>query len=174
MGTRRVFGLLSQYRWPLYLGGILMLSVTAQGVMVYFATRPNAPRVEPDYYGRALRWDADQAVRAASAHLGWRVTFDVPGGVQYVAGMARPVDVSILDADGTAVSGLVGDVIAVRPADTRLNARAPLTELPHAPGRYRGLLRLGAPGLWQLNVDAAKQGLRFVHTARVTVAGEGE
>ena len=174
MSVKRVLRLASAYRWPLYLGGILMLSVCAQGVMVYFATRADAPRAEPDYYGRALRWDVDQAVREASVELGWRVTFEVPGGVQYLAGMARPIDVTVVDVGGAAVSGLVGEVVAVRPADTRLNAKAQLTELPHARGRYRGLIRLDASGLWELNLDVRQEGLRFVHSARVMVAGEGE
>lgn len=174
MDIRRLAQLVSIYRWPLFLAGILLMSISAQATMVYFATRPDAPRPETDYYAKAQRWDADQAVLAASAALGWQIAVDVPAGEQYLRGMARPVDLTIRDRDGQPLSGLTGDLVAVRPADSRLNDRGPLTELPHEPGRYRTLLRFPVPGLWELTVDAQSGGLSFAHVARVNLAGDAE
>lgn len=159
----------SEYRWPLYIAGILGLSIVAEGVLVWFATRPDAPRPQADFYDRALQWDADRAVLAASRQLGWRVTYEVPAGAEYVAGMAQPVDVRVTDRGGQPVRGLTGNLIAVRPADTRLSNEGALTELPQEPGRYRALVRLPADGLWELSVDTRLGAQRFIHQQRLDV-----
>ncbi len=161
-------------RWPMYLVGLLLLSMCAQGIMVFFATRPDAPRPLQGYYERAQAWDEDQAVRDASRQLGWTVAVDVPAGAETLAGAPRPIDVVVHDRDGRPVSGLTADVLAIRPADGRLNVRARLVELPQEPGRYRALVALGAAGVWDIGVDATRGDTRFVHRVRVDVAAGAE
>jgi nitrogen fixation protein FixH len=82
--------------------------------------------------------------------------------------MLRPVDVQVADRDGRPVTGLSGHLVAVRPADTRLNQRGELVALPYA-GRYRTLMRLDAAGAWELRLDVRQHAMRFVHAARFTV-----
>ncbi len=159
----------SDYRWPIYLGGLLTMSIVACGVLVWVATRPNSPRPIDGYYEAARAWDAGQAVEDASSQLGWTVRYDVPSDVPHYPGMLRPVDVRVADRDGKPVSGLAGKLFAIRPSDTRLNQAADLTELPQQAGSYRTLVRLDEPGTWELRIDAKQQALRFVHAARVTV-----
>lgn len=161
---------ISHYRWPMYLGGILTMSVVAQGILVYVATRPDAPRPIRDYYQRSLAWDVDAAVVEASRQLGWSVDFAVPTGVPHAAGMPRPVDVSVQDRDGVPVQGLSGQLQALRPSDARLNQVGVLTEIPHLPGTYRTLMRLDAPGVWELRVEARQGSQRFVHSQRFELA----
>jgi len=161
---------LSEYRWPLFLTGFLVMSITANAVLVYVATRPDAPKPIEGYYEQSKNWDEDSALRAASAQLGWKVSFDIPKGEHYLAGMPRPVDVRVVGRDGKPVTGLVGRLRAMRPSDRRSTAAGSLTELPHAPGSYRTLVALDAPGLWELSVDARRGGQRFVHSRRVSFA----
>jgi nitrogen fixation protein FixH len=165
---------LSEYRWPIYLGGLLAMTIGASGVLVWVATRPDSPRPIKGYYEAARAWDADEAVADASRQLGWTVDFDLPGGVPHYPGMPRPVDVRVADRDGRPVSGLAGKLFAIRPSDTRLNQSGDLTELPQQPGSYRTLVRLDEPGAWELRIDARQQALRFVHAARLTVPGGGD
>lgn len=165
--------LLRDYRWPLFLMSLLVMSVTAQGVLVYVATRPDVPRPVEGAYEQSKRWDADSALRAASRQLGWTVRFRVPAGEQYLAGMPRPVDVEVLGRDGEAVTDLSGQLIALRPSDQRLNRRGKLTELPHAPGNYRTLVAFEASGIWELNLDARRGGVRFVHGERIRIDPSG-
>jgi len=174
MGVRRF---VSVYRWPLYLSGLLGMAIAAYGVLIYVATRPNAPRPLPRYYETAERWDADEAVEAASRQLGWTVSYDLPKGVPHVAGMPRPIDVTVVDRDGKGVAGLEGRLLVARPADQRLTQSAPLVGLPQQPGAYRALVIVDQPGAWDFRVDAKQGAMRFVHGARVTVApdpGAGE
>ena len=162
----------SEYRWPIYLGGLLAMSVVASGALVWVATRPDSPRPMKGYYEAARAWDADEAVADASRQLGWTVRYELPPDVPHYRGMPRPVDVRIADRAGKPVSGLTGALHAVRPSDTRLNQSGELTELPQQAGSYRTLLLLDAPGAWELRLDAALQALRFVHVARLTLPAD--
>lgn len=170
----KIFRLLSEYRWPIYLGSLLAMSVIACGVLVWVATRPDTPRPIKGYYEAARAWDADEAVEDASRQLGWAVRYELPADIPHVAGMPRPIDVRVTDRDGNAVPKLSGRLFAIRPADTRLNQTGDLVELPQEPGRYRTLVRLDEAGVWELRIDTTQGTLRFVHAARVDVpAGPG-
>jgi len=164
--------LLSEYRWPLYLTGLLGMSIVAYAVLVWVATRPGTPRPIAGYYEASQRWDADEAVEAASRALGWSVTYDLPAGVPHTAGTPRPVDVRVLDREGRGVTGLAGSLFAIRPSDGRLNQSGPLVELPQEAGAYRGLVRVDLPGAWEFRVDLRRESLRFVHTARLAVEAD--
>lgn len=164
----RLRALLSEYRWPLYLSGLLAMSLVAYGVLVWVATRPGAPRPISGYYEASQAWDADEAVAAASRELGWTVRYELPAGVPHVPGTPRPVDVRVVDRDGSGVAGLSGRVFAAADA-ARRGPPGDLVALPHEPGSYRALLYVDAPGAWDFRLDARRDSLRFVHAARVTV-----
>lgn len=161
--------LISEYRWPIYIGAHLTMSVVACGVLVYVATRPDAPRPIESYYESAQAWDADEAANEASRALGWTVRYDLPSDVPYVPGMPRPVDVTVADHAGHPVTGLAGHLLAIRPSDERLNQRGALVELPSHAGSYRTLVSLDAPGNWEFRLETRQQAMRFVHAARVSV-----
>jgi nitrogen fixation protein FixH len=162
----------SEYRWPIYLGGLLAMSVVACGSLVWVATRPDSPRPIKGYYEAARAWDADEAVEDASRELGWTVRYELPPDVPHYSGMPRPVDVRVADRDGKPVSGLSGRLLAIRPSDTRLNQAGELTELPQRAGSYRTLVLLDEAGAWELRIDARQQALRFVHAARLMVPAD--
>ena len=168
----KFFRLVSEYRWPIYLGSLLAMSVVASGVIVWVATRPDTPRPIKGYYEAAQAWDADEAVEQASRQLGWAVSYELPADVPHFAGMPRPVDVRVADREGKPVAGLAGRLFALRPSDTRLNQSGELVALPQEAGRYRTLVRIDAPGAWELRIDVRQAALRFVHAARLTVPAE--
>lgn len=165
----RFLRLLSDYRWPLYIGGHLTMSVVACGVLVWVATRPDAPRPIPDYYAAAQSWDVDDAVEESSRALGWSVRYELPSDVPHVPGMPRPIDVHVADRAGRPIVGLTGRLIAVRPSDSRLNQMGQLTAVPGQQGRYRTLVRVDEPGAWDFRIDTQQAALRFVAGTRVTV-----
>jgi nitrogen fixation protein FixH len=169
--VKKFFHLVSEYRWPIYLAGHLVMSIVACGVLVWYATRPDAPRPIKGYYEAARAWDADEAVEAASRQLGWDVRYELPAGIPHYAGMPRPVDVRVVDREGKPVSGLTGRLFVIRPADSRLNRDGELTELPQQAGSYRTLVVLDEPGAWDVRLDARRQSLRFVHAARLDIPG---
>jgi hypothetical protein len=168
----KIFRLVSEYRWPIYVGALLSMSVIASGILVWVATRPDSPRPIKGYYEAAKAWDADEAVEDASRQLGWTVRYELPSGVPHFPGMPRPVDVRVADRDGKAITGLSGRLFALRPSDTRLNQTGDLVELPQEAGSYRTLVRIDEAGSWELRIDVKRDGLRFVHAARLAVAAD--
>jgi len=54
----KIFRVISEYRWPIYLGGLLAMSIVSSGVIVWVATRPDTPRPMQGYYEAARAWDA--------------------------------------------------------------------------------------------------------------------
>jgi hypothetical protein len=164
--------LLSAYRWPIFVAGLLAMSIVSSGVIVWVATRPDTPRPMKGYYEAARAWDAGEALEDASRQLGWSVQYEFPRDVPHLAGMPRPVDVQVADREGRPVLGLEGTLFAVRPSDTRLNQSGRVVAVPQAPGRYRTLVLVDAPGAWELRIDVRQDALRFVHAARLTVPEE--
>jgi len=165
--------LLSEYRWPAFLAGLLLMSVGSSAVIVWVATRPDAPRPMQGYYEQAQQWDANEALMDASRQLGWTVHYAFPADVPHLAGMPRPVDVRVADRTGMPVTGLSGRLFAIRSSDTRLNQTGTLIALPQTPGSYRTLVRIDAPGRWEMRIDVTQQGTRFVHAAELTVPADG-
>jgi hypothetical protein len=168
----KFFRVVSEYRWPIYIGGLLTMSVVSSGVIAWVATRPDAPRPMKNYYEQARAWDATEAVVEASRQLGWTVRYEFPADVPHVAGMPRPVDVHVADREGRPVSGLSGHFFAVRLADARFSQSGALSAVPQAPGTYRTLVLIDQPGAWDLRIDVAQDAMRFVHAARVTVPSD--
>lgn len=168
----KIFRLISEYRWPIYLGGHLAMSVVACSVLVWVATRPDTPRPIQGYYEAAEAWDADEAVQAASRQLGWTVHYVLPEGVPHLAGMPRPIDVVVSDRGGLPVDGLAGQLVAVRPSDSRLTQRGDLVAVPGVHGAYRTLVRLDQPGAWEFRLDTRQQATRFVNNTRFSVPAD--
>jgi hypothetical protein len=168
----KILKVLSDYRWPIFIGGLLSMSIVASGVIVWVATRPDAPRPIKGYYESARAWDADEAVEAASRQLGWSVSYALPADVPHYPGMPRPVDVRVVDRQGLPVAGLQGRLFAIRPSDTRLNQTGDLVALPQSPGTYRTIVRMDVAGEWEVRIDVSQAALRFVDAARLTVPGD--
>src|SRR5512136_3054494 len=112
--------------WPFLLVGLLAAGV---GANVYFLARAVGDpsfAVEPDYYAKAVAWDAHQAQARENADLGWSVTIDV-APADLATGRARVV-AKLVDRDGRAVPGASVGLEAfhnARAADVR---KATLTE----------------------------------------------
>lgn len=164
--------LVSRYRWPISVAALLCMPIVACGILVFVATRADAPRPISGYYEAARAWDADEAVQEASRQLGWTVRYELPSNVPHYDGMPRPIDVAVADREGRPVTGLVGRLLAVRPSDARLNQSGVLVELPHQRGSYRTLVQVDLPGAWEFRIDAKQDALRFVHSARLTVSAD--
>jgi nitrogen fixation protein FixH len=168
---KKIVRLILANRWPAFLGGILMMAITANAVLVYVATRPNVPKAIENYYERSLNWDADAAVVAASRALGWTVHFAIPAGEQFAMAMRRPVDVTIRRRNGEPVTGLTGRLLCQPPGRSD-QLESGLTELPHERGHYRALAPIAQPGEWQLSLDGDVDGTPFVYSERIMVAGQ--
>jgi nitrogen fixation protein FixH len=140
------------WHWPLLLGGLLASGV---GANVYFMCRAVSDpsfAVEPDYYAKALAWDAHQAQAKANADLGWKLALSV-AAADKGTGRARVV-ATLADRDGRRVPGLTVDLAAFHNARASDVATATLSET--AVHDYAGDVAVVRPGLWEFRVEAVR------------------
>jgi nitrogen fixation protein FixH len=147
-------------QWPIGVVVVLTLTVAAN---IYVAVRANddpSVAIESDYYQKAVRFDADQALRHRSERLGWRLTL---GATRTSAGEAS-VTATLVDSTGAPVRGAVLRFSAR--AVARRNSTLTATAL-EAGDRYVAQLPMDRRGLWDVDVEAVRGGDRFVMTQRL-------
>uniref|UniRef100_A0A832MKV0 FixH family protein n=1 Tax=Eiseniibacteriota bacterium TaxID=2212470 RepID=A0A832MKV0_UNCEI len=146
--------------WPAAVVAVLVVTVAANGVLLWAAHHGDAPAIEPDYYRKAVAWDSTLAARRASAALGWRA--DAVLG-PLAAGGAE-VGVVLTDAAGAPLEGAHVRVTAVHNARGGRTVEAVLA--PRGAGRYAARAPLGRAGLWELRIEAARGAERFAVSLR--------
>lgn len=146
--------------WPwvpaLLLGSLLG---TQLGVLSSTLEDPSVS-TEPDYYRKALDWDARQARLRQSQALGWAARASdggaSPGG--------REVQVSIVDAHGAPVSGATVRALAF--PNARAGQPLELSLRESSPGVYSADLGVARPGIWELRCSATRGQQQFESTLR--------
>jgi len=124
---------------------------------------------EPDYYRKAVDWDAHMARTRESEALGWstraRLERAAPG-----ASRASALTIAISDRQGQPVAGARLQAVAF------FNARAgrPLALRPTevAPGEYRTDLDAHHAGVWELRLTAERSSERYETSLRLELAPE--
>lgn len=140
--------------WPIGIAVVVMAFVAIDGALVLTAFRDTAVAAEEGYYDKALAYDRSRVAVLRSSEAGWKAAVAVADTP--LPGMPRRVDVVIHDRLDQPVTGLVGTLTAVRPADARLSNSGALLEVPGEPGAYRLLLKVPVRGLWEFQLDARK------------------
>lgn len=150
--------------WPIGVASILALTVAANIVVMRIASDDPSFSVEPDYYRKAVNFDATMAQERTNLALGWGfdAAIDSIGDGQHTR-----LSVRLRDA---AASPLRGARVAVM---ARFNARAndTLTAVleERTPGTYVATLPIAHPGEWEVRVDARQGSQRFSTSSRVMV-----
>jgi nitrogen fixation protein FixH len=148
--------------WALVPVILLTASVTGLGTMASIAVRDPGFALEKNYYERAVHWDREQADRAASSRLGYRVVLTVEPS----AG-APEIVVKVVDRQGAAIRRAT--VSAEAFANARAGERRSLAFTEQVDGTYRATLERPRPGLWELRLSVLDGDARFMETVRVDV-----
>jgi nitrogen fixation protein FixH len=138
--------------WPLLLGGLLASGV---GANVYFMCRALGDpsfAVEPDYYAKAIAWDAHQAQTKENADLGWSVTLSV-AAADRGTGRAQVV-LTLADRAGNRLPGAIVGLTAFHNARAAEVVTANLSET--AQHDYIAEMPVVRPGLWEFRVVAER------------------
>jgi nitrogen fixation protein FixH len=147
--------------------GLLGGSVTTCIVLYVMANSDPAFAVEPDYYAKAVAWDAHAAEQQASDTLGWKLSLTTrPLGERQLLVVA-----TIVDARGARVDGARVHLEAFANARARVPQELDLIEHD---GEYHGTLSLTARGLWELRFRAARGQDVLVQMERMDLGGSGE
>jgi nitrogen fixation protein FixH len=148
-------------RWDamlLLIGGIFLLFLLVNGVMLWVTLRYPAELVSASYYEDAKRYGEVMAAERASNATGWRVEMR-----QEPAASGRDrIGLAVVDPQGRPVTGLSGAVHAYRPSNEALDQDLPLTERPDAPGRYAADFRKPQPGHWELTFELSRGSSRLL------------
>jgi nitrogen fixation protein FixH len=149
-------------QWPIGIAAVLVITVAAN---VYVAVRANddpSMSVEPDYYQKAVRFDADQALRRRGERLGWRVAIDATPGTD-----AATVTARLEDSTGAPLHG----------ATVRLRARhvargnEPVSATAAEQGdHYVATMAMTRLGLWDVDIEIVRGNSRFVTEQRLELS----
>ena len=115
--------------------------------------------IEPDYYQKAVDWDARTEEQRQGVAEGW--TTDLALSQR---GRLAELRVALTEATGAAITGARLSVTAFHNARASETQSVALEE--STPGSYRGALAVTRPGLWELRVLVETRGVRYVTVFR--------
>ncbi len=154
-------------RWMFVPVLILAGSFAMAGFTVSLALRDHGSAVEPDYYRKAVEWDARKAQQAANDSLRWLVTPQLAGlGDGTVA-----LDIAITDRRAAPIGGAAVAVEAIPVKAADVVRRFTLVE--QTPGHYRGSFPAGIGGQWEFRVQADRGTDRFTDRFRRLLTLDG-
>ncbi len=147
-------------QWPIGIVTVLALTVAANVFVAVLANDDPSVSVERDYYQKAVRFDADQALRRRSERLGWHLTLDaaaVPGG-------GATLTVRLADSTGAPVRGALMRFSArhVARGDDVITGTA-----REAGDAYVAAMAMARRGLWDVDIEVMRGSDRFVTTQRL-------
>jgi nitrogen fixation protein FixH len=131
--------------WPYLIVALLGVSLSANLALLVLAVDDPSFAVEPEYYEKAMAWDAKRSQDRRNEELGWSLALEVTPAPDLPG--SRRLEVLLRDREGRFL-----DEATVR-LETFHNARAgnilETTLAGEGEGRYAALLPLRRPGLWE-------------------------
>jgi len=126
--------------------------------------------LEPDYYRKAVAWDAQRELERQSQALGWHAAISAQPTPQAQPG-SQPrgleLQLSLRDARGEPLRGAAVRVAAFANARAARVLEAALLET--APGTYTAELPSRVLGLWEFRMQATRGADRFGEVLRQSV-----
>jgi len=166
--ARRLTPASSGRLWAWVPAGILVSLLGAQLTVLHFVLDDPSFALEPDYYKKAMAWDARREAERQSLALGWQSELSVSPTGEASRMMLR---VRLRDLDGSAMSGATLQVTAFANARASGVHESELREI--SPGVYEGELPSGRPGLWEFRLQAQRGKDTFQQVLRRELATPG-
>ena len=144
---------------PIGVAVVLGLTVAANIYMVVRANDDPSMSIESDYYQKAVRFDADQALRRRSERLGWHVALDAAATDGQATITAR-----LVDSTGAPVHGAIVRFRARHVA----RSNDAISGVAHQTGdAYVATMAMARRGLWDVDVEVVRGNERFVTVQRL-------
>ena len=151
-----------RYGWPIGIATILLLSAGSNIMVMFIAKADPAFAVEPDYYQKAVTWDATMEQQRLNTSLGWQATGSL---ALATPGTPGRVSVSLVGPGNTPIGDAVVAVEAMHNA--RASQRYEASLMPDGAGRYAAALDAHRPGEWEVRVTATRGSERFTQSLRI-------
>jgi len=136
--------------WPTAIVAVLVTQICFGIWMARVAGDDPNFAIEPDYYARAVNWDATMEQSRRDKALGWRAT----AGMTRAAGRVATLRVQLTDSTGapiTTADSVVVDVLAVAHA-----GQIDRLVLVRDGGGYVAPVRAASAGLWEVQLRAVR------------------
>lgn len=147
-------------QWPIGVVVVLAVTVAANFYIAFRANDDPSASVEADYYQKAVRFDADQALHRRSQRLGWQLALVASSSI---AGEVT-LKATLADSTGAPVRGAVVRLTARHVA----RADEPFAATAREEGdHYEATLAMVRRGLWDVSVEIVRGSDRFVTTQRL-------
>lgn len=145
--------------WPLIIVGLLLISVGSNVYLIYRAVNDPSFAVEPDYYQKAVDFDAIQEAQRTSDRLGWKPDVSLDADSQ--------LRVELRDAKEMPVEGVKLHLEAFPITRSQQFLKTELEEV--SPGVYLWKKRLSYHGQWEFRLTGDRGDQHFIHTTRLMV-----
>jgi len=158
--------------WPV--GLAVLFACSASGVLytAFLGAGPGSRAIEPDYYERAVDWDAERARLDAADRLGWTIEPGIASRPD--ASGSRLVSVLLLDAQGEPILDALVEIVcfAHAHAHERITARLPGLGAGQYQTRIEGM---GRAGHWELrvSVEARSEQALVIRSYELEAARDG-
>lgn len=150
------FRITAANRWPVAIVAVLISQVIFGIWMAKVAGNDPHFAIEPNYYARAVDWDATMAQSRRDKALGWRATATLTRGTLG----SGTLQLSLIDSSGGAVRA---DSVTVQALAVAHASQVDSLTLRAVPNGYAAPVPHVTAGLWELRV-------RAVHGADVFTA----
>jgi nitrogen fixation protein FixH len=157
------------WRWPAMVIALLAGQVMLILVMAYVAVSDRSFAVEPDYYEKALHWDAAQKQSRTNERLGWIVQVAVSQQADLLRN--REIRCTVRDRSGSPIEGASVELLAFPHA--RGTERSKVTLDPQGAGCYSTSMRVARGGLWEFRIAARRGEELFTAVVRQQVNAPG-
>lgn len=160
--ARRPLSFARRFGWPIGIAAVLTTSAASNILVMFIAKADPAFAVEPDYYQKAVTWDATMAQQRANGSLGWAAE-----GALTLASPGTPgrVTITLRGPDAQPITDAVISVEAMHNARASQRYEASLT--PEGDGRYASAIDAHRPGQWEVRITAVRGSDRFTQSLRL-------
>jgi FixH protein len=164
--TSRLAALYSSGRLWAWAPGVLLAGLLGTQLTVLHSVLDDPSfALEPDYYRKAVAWDAQRELERVSQALGWHAAISA-GPAPRARGLG--LQLQLRDAQGDPLTGAAVHVTAFANARAARVFEAPLLET--APGTYAAEIPSSVPGLWEFRIEAARGADRYAEVLRQSVS----
>jgi len=154
--------------WAWVPAGILVSLLGAQLIVLHFVLDDPSFALEPDYYKKAMAWDARREAQRESLALGWQSELDATPSPDASRMLLR---LRLRGTDGSQIWGAAVRIVAF--ANARASDVLERELVESSPGVYEAELDSTRPGLWEFRLQARRGADTFQQVLRRELATAG-
>jgi len=152
--------------WVWGMMAFLMLFLSVNGVLIYFAYSSPPNLVVKDYYDRGQAYAKELKLLKQQKSLGWNTMIMLPAKLK--VNQKQAYDVLIQGQNATEINLESVTFHAYRPSDSRKDFSAAMVK--KAPGTYTVNASFPLPGVWDLIIVTVHEGEEYLITKRISVS----